>query len=88
MAQLEESMRTITAAALMIATLAAPAYAQKKDAGGQEEGKLTPMQMIEQGKRQERLDADRQYDKRAKIPEASTSYDPWRGVRPSPGEKR
>jgi hypothetical protein len=81
-------MRTITAAAIMIAMLAAPAHAQKKDAGAPQEGTLTPMQMIEQGKRQERLDADRQYEKRAKIPEASTTYDPWRGVRPSTGEKR
>ena len=81
-------MRTITAAALMIATLAAPAYAQKKDAGAPQEGQLTPMQMIEQGKRRDRLDADRQYEKRAKIPAASTTYDPWRGVRPSGGEKQ
>lgn len=83
-------MRTITAAAvIVIAALTAPAYAQMEKAGGKEqEGKLTPMQMIDEARRRELQDADRQYEKRAKIPEASTTYDPWRGVRPSAGEKQ
>lgn len=81
-------MRTVYAA-LMIAALAAPAYAQSKNASGmQQEGTLTPMQQIEQDRRERLKDADRQYDKRAKIPDGSTTYDPWRGVRPSEGEKR
>ena len=82
----EGSMRTITAAAIVIAMLASPAYAQQnKAAGNQQEGGSTPMQQIEQDRRERMKDADRQYDKRMKAPEASTSYDPWRGVRPSVG---
>ena len=83
-------MRTITAAAMiMIAASAAPAYAQKNKAGGnQQEGTLTPMQQIEQDRRERLKAVDREYEKRAKLPEASTTYDPWRGVRPSDGEKK
>jgi hypothetical protein len=46
------------------------------------------MQQIEQERRQRLKEADQQYDKRATIPGASTTYDPWRGVRPSEGEKK
>jgi hypothetical protein len=82
-------MRTIAATAIMIAIVTAPAYAQKnKAAGNQQEGTLTPMQQIEQDRRQRLKDADREYEKRSKIPESSTTYDPWRGVRPSTIEKR
>ena len=81
-------MRTITAT-IMVATLATPGYAQQnKAAGNIQEGSLTPMQQIEQDRRQRMKEADQQYDKRAKLPEASGGYDPWRGVRPSSGEKR
>ena len=82
-------MKTISAAAIVIAMLAAPAYAQKKNASGMtQDGTLTPMQQIEQDRRERMKDADRQYDKRVTVPEASTSYDPWRGVRPTEGEKK
>ncbi len=81
-------MRTMTAAAIMIATLAAPASAQPNKASGAQEGTLTPMQMIEEGRKRDRAAADRDYEKRAKIPDGSTAYDPWRGVRRAPGEKQ
>jgi hypothetical protein len=74
-------MRTLTATAAMIAVLAGPAYSQQKPPGP---AQLTPQQMLDEKKRSEDAEVERQYDrmmKRAKTPEPAAKQDPWGNIR-------
>ena len=75
-------MKTTTGIALVLASAAAfaaaPAYAQESK---------TPMQIIDEGRKNERLQVEKQYDamKQSERPTATKSgkRDPWAGARSS-----
>ena len=67
-------MKKLVLAVSFAACAASPALAQSK----------TPMQNIEEGRRNERLDTDRQYEQQRRIravPDADVKVDPWAVVR-------
>jgi hypothetical protein len=80
-------MRTFTITATLLVLLAGPAYSQ--GAGGKESAK-TPLQLIDEQKARDAAEIERQYERRAKRPDADAKNDPWRNMRAadSPQPKR
>ena len=80
-------IRTFTAAAALV-LLAGPAFSQ--GAGGKESASKTPMQIIDEQKARDAAEIERQYERRAKRPDADVKNDPWRNMRAadSPQPKR
>ena len=78
-------MRTVTITAMMIALGIGAAHAQQK----------TPMDLLDDAKKREAADIDRQYKAapgRAKAPAPAAKPDPWGNIRsanpPPPSDKR
>ena len=83
-------MSKVAVTAVMIALLTAPAHSQSMQQRQEERGKSvtkTPMQIQEEERAQQALQAERDYDaamKRSKATTPSAAPDPWQNVRPSP----
>jgi hypothetical protein len=74
-------MRAFTLAAAIAVLLAGPAYAQRGDKGDNAPAQKTPMQLIDEQKQRDAAEIERQYERRAKRPDADVKSDPWRNMR-------
>jgi hypothetical protein len=74
-------MRAFTIAAATAVLLAAPAYAQRGEKGDNTPAAKTPMQLIDEQKQREAAEIERQYERRARQPDADAKSDPWRNMR-------
>ena len=72
-------MKTLTAAAMVLALAAAPAYAQARRPHGDDK-------KTEQKKPQ--IDEKAYEDALKRIPEPKEKYDPWSGARPANADKK
>ena len=82
-------MRTFLAAAVALVALAGPTMKQAQ-AQGQTEQSKTPMQLIDEQKRNEQADVDRRYRATVRQSEGTRKVqaDPWRTIRPAEAAKK